>query len=80
MNYTQRPLPQGPRLPYFFHVKKFSSMDQAFETPMEGLLYKHVKGPLTQLLGGKFYSTKIFTPSGYTVGKLKGYVPCQMFD
>ncbi|KAM9346884.1 FAST kinase domain-containing protein 3, mitochondrial-like [Symphorus nematophorus] len=58
---------RGPRLPYFLHVKKFSSVDQAFETPMESLLYKQVKGPLTQLLGGKFYSTKIFTQSGYTI-------------
>ncbi|XP_040912259.1 FAST kinase domain-containing protein 3, mitochondrial-like [Toxotes jaculatrix] len=57
----------GPRLPYFFHVKKFSSMDEAFETPMDSLLFKHVKGPLTKLLGGKFYSTNIFTSSGYTV-------------
>ncbi|CAK6964380.1 FAST kinase domain-containing protein 3%2C mitochondrial-like [Scomber scombrus] len=57
----------GPRLPFFLHVKRFSSVDQAFETPMESLLYKHVKGPLTHLLGGKFYSTSIFTYSGYTV-------------
>lgn len=56
----------GPRLPYFFHVKRFSSVDEAFETPMEGLLYKHVKGPLTELLGGTFYSTRVFT-SGYTI-------------
>ncbi|XP_022596638.1 FAST kinase domain-containing protein 3, mitochondrial-like [Seriola dumerili] len=57
----------GPRLPYFLHVKKFSSVDQAFETPMDSLLYKRVTGPLTQLLGGKFYSTRIFTPSGYSI-------------
>jgi len=57
----------GPRLPFFLHVKRFSSVDQAFETPMESLLYKQVKRPLTQLLGGKFYSTSIFTHSGYTV-------------
>ncbi|XP_070771447.1 FAST kinase domain-containing protein 3, mitochondrial-like [Enoplosus armatus] len=69
----------GPRLPYFLHVKRFSSVDQAFETPMESLLYKEVKGPLTQLLGGKFYSTRIFTHSGYTIDveiclDEKGYV------
>ncbi|XP_044073844.1 FAST kinase domain-containing protein 3, mitochondrial-like [Siniperca chuatsi] len=57
----------GPRLPYFLHVKRFSSVDQAFEIPMESLLYKEVKGPLTQLLGGKFYSTRIITHSGYTI-------------
>ncbi|XP_049450712.1 FAST kinase domain-containing protein 3, mitochondrial-like [Epinephelus fuscoguttatus] len=57
----------GPRLPYFLHVKRFSSVDQAFETPMESLLYRQVKGPLTELLGGTFYSTRTFTPSGYTI-------------
>uniref|UniRef100_UPI0037E83090 FAST kinase domain-containing protein 3, mitochondrial-like n=1 Tax=Semicossyphus pulcher TaxID=241346 RepID=UPI0037E83090 len=57
----------GPRLPSSLHVKRFSSVDQAFETPMESLLYRHVKGPLTELLGGKFYSPRIFTHSGYTV-------------
>ncbi|KAM6978375.1 FAST kinase domain-containing protein 3, mitochondrial-like [Tautogolabrus adspersus] len=57
----------GPRLPYSLHVKKFSSWDQAFETPMESLFYRQVKGPLILLLGGKFYSTRIFTHSGYTV-------------
>ncbi|XP_034549975.1 FAST kinase domain-containing protein 3, mitochondrial-like [Notolabrus celidotus] len=58
---------RGPRLPYSLHVKKFSSVDQAFETPMESLLYRQIKGPLRQLLGGKFYSTRIFTHTGYTV-------------
>ncbi|XP_042350852.1 FAST kinase domain-containing protein 3, mitochondrial-like [Plectropomus leopardus] len=57
----------GPRLPYGLHVKKFSSLDQAFETPMENLFYKQVKGPLTELLGGKLFSTKILTPYGYTI-------------
>ncbi|XP_075896049.1 FAST kinase domain-containing protein 3, mitochondrial-like [Nelusetta ayraudi] len=57
----------GPRLPYFLHVKKFSSMDQAFETPMDSLLYKLVRGPLTELLGGNTYSTRTATPCGYTV-------------
>uniref|UniRef100_A0AAQ5Z758 RAP domain-containing protein n=1 Tax=Amphiprion ocellaris TaxID=80972 RepID=A0AAQ5Z758_AMPOC len=57
----------GPRLPFYLHVKKFSSADQAFETPMEYLLYKQVKGPLAQLLGGRFYSTRIFTQNGYTI-------------
>ncbi|TNN88772.1 hypothetical protein EYF80_001104 [Liparis tanakae] len=33
-------------LPYFLHVKGFPSVDQAFETPMESLLYKWAKGPL----------------------------------
>ncbi|XP_031714489.1 FAST kinase domain-containing protein 3, mitochondrial-like [Anarrhichthys ocellatus] len=76
----------GPRLPFFLHVKKFSSMDQAFETPMESLLYKQVKGPLTELLGGTFYSTRIFTPSGYTIDvemclDEKGYVlPLSQWD
>ncbi|XP_028447534.1 FAST kinase domain-containing protein 3, mitochondrial-like [Perca flavescens] len=32
----------GPRLPFFLHVKKFSSANQAFETPMESLLYKQM--------------------------------------
>uniref|UniRef100_A0A665V613 RAP domain-containing protein n=1 Tax=Echeneis naucrates TaxID=173247 RepID=A0A665V613_ECHNA len=58
---------RGPRLPHFLQVKTFSSVDQAFETPMDSILYRHVKGPLTSLLGGKFYSTKIFTPTGYTI-------------
>lgn len=62
---------QGPRLPYFLHVKKFSSADQAFETPMESLLYKQVKGPLTRLLGGRFYSTRTLTHCGYTIGKYR---------
>ncbi|KAG7241733.1 hypothetical protein INR49_025198 [Caranx melampygus] len=57
----------GPRLPQFLYVKKFSSVDQAFETPMDSLLYRHIRGPLTQLLGGKLYSTKVFTPSGYII-------------
>ncbi|XP_070694813.1 FAST kinase domain-containing protein 3, mitochondrial-like [Pempheris klunzingeri] len=57
----------GPRLPYFLHVRKFSTLDHAFETPMESFLYKQVKGPLTQLLGGKFYSTRISTHKGYTI-------------
>ncbi|XP_068557658.1 FAST kinase domain-containing protein 3, mitochondrial-like [Cebidichthys violaceus] len=76
----------GPRLPYFLHVKRFSSVDQAFETPMESLLYKQVKGPLTELLGGKLYSTRIFTPSGYTIDvemclDEKGYVlPLSQWD
>lgn len=60
---------QGPRLPYFLHVKKFSSVDQAFETPMDSLLYKLVRGPLTELLGGNLYSPRTATPCGYTVGK-----------
>ncbi|XP_068428767.1 FAST kinase domain-containing protein 3, mitochondrial-like [Clinocottus analis] len=57
----------GPRLPHFLYVKRFSSVDHAFETPMESLLYKEVKGPLIELLGGKFYSTRVFTHSGYTI-------------
>lgn len=73
MNFTQCLLHQGPRLPHSLHVLRFSSVDQAFETPMESLLYKHVKGPLTQLLGGKFFSTSILTPTGYTIGKLQGF-------
>ncbi|KAM3607703.1 uncharacterized protein V6R79_012275 [Siganus canaliculatus] len=76
----------GPRLPYFFHMKKFSSVDHAFETPMESLLYKQVKGPLTELLGGRFYSTRIFTQGGYTIDveiclDEKGYVlPVSQWD
>ncbi|XP_070832592.1 FAST kinase domain-containing protein 3, mitochondrial-like [Chaetodon trifascialis] len=58
---------RGPRLPHFLHVKTFSSVDEAFETPMESLLYKCVKDPLMELLGGKFYSTRIRTHSGYTI-------------
>ncbi|KAM6934056.1 FAST kinase domain-containing protein 3, mitochondrial-like [Xenentodon cancila] len=57
----------GPRLPFFQHVKTFSSADQAFETPMDNQFYKRVKGPLAQLLGGEFYSTRILTSIGYTV-------------
>ncbi|CAN9497926.1 unnamed protein product [Ophioblennius macclurei] len=57
----------GPRLPFFLHVKRFSSVDQAFETPMETLLYKQVKGPLEQLLGGRLYSTRVFSHRGYTI-------------
>ncbi|XP_035030977.2 FAST kinase domain-containing protein 3, mitochondrial [Hippoglossus stenolepis] len=57
----------GPKLPSFLHVKRFSSVDQAFETPMDSLMYKLVRGPLRRLLGGKFYSTTIVTPSGYTI-------------
>lgn len=62
---------QGPRLPFFLHVKKFSPMDQAFETAMDNMMYKQVKGPLVQLLGGKLYSTRICTHIGYTIGKLQ---------
>ncbi|XP_071368293.1 FAST kinase domain-containing protein 3, mitochondrial-like [Centroberyx affinis] len=58
---------RGPRLPFYLHVKKFSSVDQAFETPMESYLYNQVKGPLKKLLGGRFYSTRVFTLSGYTI-------------
>lgn len=61
---------QGPRLPYFLHVKRFSSVDQAFETPMDTLLYKQVKVPLAELLGGHLYSQRTVTHSGYTIGKL----------
>ncbi|XP_043987330.1 FAST kinase domain-containing protein 3, mitochondrial-like isoform X1 [Gambusia affinis] len=57
----------GPRLPFSLHVKKFSSLDQAFESPMETLLYRQVKGPLMQLLGGKYFFARVFTPIGYTV-------------
>ncbi|XP_018539360.1 FAST kinase domain-containing protein 3, mitochondrial [Lates calcarifer] len=77
---------RGPRLPHALHVLRFSSVDQAFETPMESLLYKHVKGPLTQLLGGKFFSTSILTPTGYTIDveiclDEKGYVlPLSQWD
>uniref|UniRef100_A0A669F532 RAP domain-containing protein n=1 Tax=Oreochromis niloticus TaxID=8128 RepID=A0A669F532_ORENI len=61
---------QGPRLPFFLHVKRFSSAGQAFETPMESLLYKQVKGPLAHLLGGTLYSTRMIH-GGYTIGKLQ---------
>uniref|UniRef100_A0A665V783 RAP domain-containing protein n=1 Tax=Echeneis naucrates TaxID=173247 RepID=A0A665V783_ECHNA len=71
---------EGPRLPHFLQVKTFSSVDQAFETPMDSILYRHVKGPLTSLLGGKFYSTKIFTPTGYTIGKLLGCIVALCLD
>uniref|UniRef100_A0A096MD33 FAST kinase domain-containing protein 3-like n=1 Tax=Poecilia formosa TaxID=48698 RepID=A0A096MD33_POEFO len=57
----------GPRLPFSLHVKKFSSLDQAFESPMETSLYRQVKGPLMQLLGGTFFFTRVFTPIGYTL-------------
>ncbi|XP_037345451.2 FAST kinase domain-containing protein 3, mitochondrial-like [Pungitius pungitius] len=57
----------GPRLPFFLHVKNFSSVDQAFETPMESRLYNQVKGPLAEMLGGRFYNTRVFTRSGYTI-------------
>ncbi|XP_069009735.1 FAST kinase domain-containing protein 3, mitochondrial-like isoform X2 [Embiotoca jacksoni] len=34
---------------------------------MDRLLYKQVKGPLAELLGGKFYSTRVVSATGYTV-------------
>ncbi|CAB1328596.1 unnamed protein product [Coregonus sp. 'balchen'] len=59
---------RGPRLPYHLHVRKFSSIDHSFESPIEGYLYNQVKGPLNKLLGGKtYYSTKVFTQPGYTI-------------
>ncbi|KAI3356472.1 hypothetical protein L3Q82_017689, partial [Scortum barcoo] len=58
---------RGPRLPTFLQMKRFSSLNEAFESPMENLLYKQVKGPLKQLLGGEYYSTRIFTNIGYTI-------------
>uniref|UniRef100_A0A8C5D439 FAST kinase domain-containing protein 3, mitochondrial-like n=1 Tax=Gouania willdenowi TaxID=441366 RepID=A0A8C5D439_GOUWI len=57
----------GPRFPFFFRVKRFPSVDEAFETPMDFMLYKQVKEPLLQLLGGNYFSTKIFTHNGYTI-------------
>ncbi|XP_047455943.1 FAST kinase domain-containing protein 3, mitochondrial-like [Mugil cephalus] len=57
----------GPKLPFFPYLKRFSSMDQAFETPMENLMYKQVKGPLIQLLGGKLFSTRTSAHIGYTI-------------
>lgn len=50
-------------------MKRFSSVGQAFETPMEGPLYKLVQGPLTELLGGTEFSTGTTSSCGYTVGK-----------
>ncbi|XP_055734501.1 FAST kinase domain-containing protein 3, mitochondrial-like isoform X1 [Salvelinus fontinalis] len=59
---------RGPRLPYHLHVKKFSSMDHSFESPVESYLYNQVKGPLNKLLEGKtYYSTRVFTQPGYTI-------------
>lgn len=58
---------RGARLPNSHRIKNFSTVDQAFETPMEGFLYKQVKGPLQQLLGGKFYTTMTYTHIGYTL-------------
>ncbi|KAM6970552.1 FAST kinase domain-containing protein 3, mitochondrial-like [Aplochiton taeniatus] len=58
---------RGPRLPYFLHAKKFSSADHCFEAPMESYLFNQIRGPLSALLGGKFYSTRVSTPAGYTV-------------
>ncbi|XP_030643395.1 FAST kinase domain-containing protein 3, mitochondrial-like [Chanos chanos] len=59
---------QGPRLPYYYHVKKFASGDQLFETPMDSYLYRQIKGPLCKLLGGKDkFSTRAFTHNGYTI-------------
>uniref|UniRef100_A0A3Q3N4T0 RAP domain-containing protein n=1 Tax=Labrus bergylta TaxID=56723 RepID=A0A3Q3N4T0_9LABR len=52
------------------HVKKFSSEDWAFETPVESLFYRRIKGPLILLLGGKLYSSRILTPSGYTISSM----------
>lgn len=69
------PPPQGPRLPTALHVKSFWSMDEAFETPVDQLLYQRVRRPLTKLLGGKFYSPRTFTPSGYTIGELQTTPP-----
>ncbi|KAM8855972.1 LOW QUALITY PROTEIN: FAST kinase domain-containing protein 3, mitochondrial-like [Spinachia spinachia] len=57
----------GQMLPFFLHAKSFSSVDEAFETPMESSLYKQVKGPLTEMLGGRFYNTRVLTPIGYKI-------------
>ncbi|XP_036396712.1 FAST kinase domain-containing protein 3, mitochondrial-like [Megalops cyprinoides] len=58
---------QGPRLPYHYKVKKFSSSDNFFENPIDPYLFSKVKGPLIQLLGGKNFSTRVFTQNGYTI-------------
>ncbi|XP_062312807.1 FAST kinase domain-containing protein 3, mitochondrial-like [Osmerus eperlanus] len=59
---------RGRRLPYDYHIKKFSSVDHSFETPMDRYLYSQVKGPLSTLLGGKdHYTTRVFTQTGYTI-------------
>lgn len=63
---------QGPRLPCVLHMKNFSSVDQALETPMDSHLYRWVKRPLAKLLGGKFFYTRIKIQCGYTLGKHGG--------
>lgn len=63
---------QGPRLPFDLHMKNFSTVDQAFETPMDSLLYRGVKGPLAKLLGGKLYYTRVVIQCGYILGKHEG--------
>ena len=73
---------QGRRLPYYYHMKKFSSGDHSFETPMDRYLYSQVKGPLSTLLGGKdHYTTRVFTQTGYTIGDsllLSSILNCNM--
>lgn len=59
---------QGPKLPYHFHMKKFSSIGCFFESPLDNFLFKKVHGPLCKVLGGRnYFSTRVFTQNGYTV-------------
>ncbi|KAG9339536.1 hypothetical protein JZ751_023679 [Albula glossodonta] len=59
---------QGPSLPYRYRVKKFSSLENSFESPMDRHLFSKVKGPLKELLGEpNYFMTSVFTQNGYTV-------------
>ncbi|XP_056144877.1 FAST kinase domain-containing protein 3, mitochondrial-like [Lampris incognitus] len=58
---------RGCRLPNNLQLKKFSSIGQAFETPMDRFFYNQVKRPLIKLLGERYYNTRVSTSSGYTV-------------
>ncbi|XP_063070745.1 FAST kinase domain-containing protein 3, mitochondrial-like [Engraulis encrasicolus] len=59
---------QGPKLPFHYHVKNFSSVHHFIESPLEGFLFKMVYYPLCKVLGGRnYFTTNVYTKSGYTV-------------
>ncbi|KAM8858191.1 FAST kinase domain-containing protein 3, mitochondrial-like [Synchiropus picturatus] len=57
----------GPRLPPALHTTSFSSVDEALETPLDLMLYRQVRAPLTELLGGRCFLAERLTPCGYTI-------------
>ncbi|XP_053732743.1 FAST kinase domain-containing protein 3, mitochondrial-like [Synchiropus splendidus] len=57
----------GPRLPPALHTRSFSSVDEALETPLDVMLYRQVRAPLTELLGGRCFLAERLTPCGYTI-------------